>query len=206
MRKLFHEAFNYITLIGHFSKNLSVHRWRCFSIAKPEEEVRVNEEIDESEIRLVKENGDQVGVIPIDEAKQEADDADKDLVEVAPKADPVVVKLMDYGKYKYEQQKARQRQKQSQQTMELKQLRLKPQIADHDLSYKLDDAQKFLENKNKVKFQVLFRGREISRPEMGEDLLERVKDRLEDHGKISQEPQMEGKTMTMVMEPESDKN
>lgn len=175
-------------------------------IAKPEEEIRVNDEIDESEIRLVKEDGDQFGVMSLDEAKTKAEEADKDLVEVAPNADPVVVKLMDYGKYKYEQQKARQRRKQSQETVKLKQLRLKPQIADHDLEYKLDDAEQFLEDKNKVKFQVLFRGREITRPEMGEDLLQRVKDSLNDHGKISQEPRMEGKTMTMVMEPESNKN
>lgn len=175
-------------------------------IAKSEEEVRVNEEIKESEIRLVKEDGDQIGVVPMDEAINKANETDKDLVEVAPKADPVVVKLMDYGKFKYEQQKARQRQKQSQKTMELKQLRLKPQIADHDLNYKLNDAQRFLENHNKVKFQVLFRGREITKPEMGEDLLDRVMDRLEDHGKVSQEPEMEGKTMTMVMEPTSSKN
>ncbi|MFB6347339.1 MAG: translation initiation factor IF-3 [bacterium] len=175
-------------------------------IAKPEENVRVNEEIKESEVRLVKEDGDQVGVLSMDEAIKKAKEADKDLVEVAPKADPVVVKLMDYGKYKYEQQKERQRQKQSQETMELKQLRLKPQIADHDLSYKLNDAQGFLENNNKVKFQVLFRGREITRPEMGEELLDKVKERLEDHGKITKQPQLEGKTMTMVMEPKSSKN
>lgn len=175
-------------------------------IAKQEEEVRVNDEIRESEVRLVSEEGEQVGVISMDEAKKRAKEEEKDLVEVAPKADPVVVKLMDYGKYKYEQQKARQRQKQSQKTTELKQLRLKPQIADHDLSYKLDDAKGFLENNNKVKFQVLFRGREITRPEMGEDLLERVKDELLDHGKITKEAEMEGKTMTMVMAPQSDKN
>jgi translation initiation factor IF-3 len=175
-------------------------------IAKPEEEVRVNEEIKESEIRLVKEDGDQVGVVSFDEALSQANEIDKDLVEVAPNADPVVVKLMDYGKYKYEQQKERQRQKQSQKTMELKQLRLKPQIADHDLNYKLNDARRFIENNNKVKFQVLFRGREITRPEMGEELLERCIDELEDIGKVTKEPEMEGKTMTMVIEPQSSKN
>ncbi len=175
-------------------------------IAKHEEEVRVNDEIQESEVRLVTEDGDQVGVISKDEAMKRAEQEDEDLVEVAPNADPVVVKLMDYGKYKYEKQKERQRQKQSQQTMELKQLRLKPQIADHDLSYKLDNAIDFLKNNNKVKFQVLFRGREITRPEMGEDLLERVKDKVLEHGKVTKEPEMEGKTMTMVIAPQSDKN
>jgi translation initiation factor IF-3 len=176
------------------------------SIAKPEDDIRVNDEIRESEVRVVTEDGEQIGVLSMDDAKQKAKEVEKDLVEVAPKADPVVVKLMDYGKYKYEQQKERQRQKQSQETMELKQLRLKPQIADHDLNYKLNDAQEFLENNNKVKFQVLFRGREITRPEMGEELLQKVIDRLEDHGKVTKEPQLEGKTMTMVIEPMSDKN
>ncbi len=175
-------------------------------IAKSEEDVRVNEEINEPEIRLVKESGDQIGIVSLEEALKRAEEIDKDLVEVAPNADPVVVKLMDYGQYKYEQQKARQRRKQSQETMELKQLRLKPQIADHDLGYKLDNARGFLENNNKVKFQVLFRGREITRPEMGEDLLERCRNELEDAGNVTKEPELEGKTMTMTLEPESNKN
>lgn len=175
-------------------------------IAKPEEEVRVNEEIQEEEVRVVKESGDQVGVMSMDEALDEAEDHDLDLVEVAPKADPVVVKLMDYGKFKYEKQKARQRAKQKQNKVELKQLRLKPQIEDHDLNNKLDDAKRFLNNKNKVKFQVFFQGRQISKPELGEDLLERVKDELLDLGQVTKEPEMQGHTMTMVIAPTSDKN
>ncbi len=175
-------------------------------IAKPEEEVRVNEEIRESEVRLVKDDGDQLGVVSMEEAMEEADDRDLDLVEVAPKANPPVVKLMDYGKYKYEQQKARQRAKQKQNKVELKQLRLKPQIDDHDLNIKLDDAKRFLNNKNKVKFQVFFRGRQITKPELGEELLEKVRDELEDLGQVTKNPRMQGHTMTMVIAPESDKN
>lgn len=174
-------------------------------IAAQEDDVRVNSEIREKQVRLVTEEGEQIGIVDIEEAHDEAEERDKDLVEVAPDADPVVVKLMDYGKYKYEQQKARQRAKQSQKTMELKQLRLKPQIEEHDLNFKLDDAERFLNNHNKVKFQVFFRGREISRPDLGEDLLEEVVERLEDLGRVVKEPEMEGRTMTMVMEPISDK-
>ncbi|MFB6354924.1 MAG: translation initiation factor IF-3 [bacterium] len=170
-------------------------------IAKPEEEVRVNEEIREDEVRVVRESGDQVGILPMDDALDKAEEEDVDLVEVAPKADPVVVKLMDYGKYKYEQQKARQRAKQNQNTMELKQLRLKPQIEQHDFNFKRDDAQRFLENNNKVRFQVFFTGRQRSKPEMGEDLLERMADELDEYGKIESEPEMQGHTMTMTMVP-----
>lgn len=165
----------------------------------------MNSDIRENEVRLVTEDGEQIGIVDMKEAQEKADEADKDLVEVAPNADPVVVKLMDYGKYKYEQQKARQRAKQSQKTMELKQLRLKPQIEEHDLSYKLDDAKRFLNNHNKVKFQVFFRGREISRPDLGEDLLATVAGELEELGRVVKKPEMQGRTMTMVMEPTSDK-
>ncbi len=173
--------------------------------SKPEEDVRVNEEIKEDEVRLVTEESEQVGVVPFKEAMEEAESRDKDLVEVAPKADPVVVKMMDYGKYKYEQQKARQRAKKSQQTMKLKQLRFKPQIADHDLDYKEDDARRFLKNNNKVKFQVFFQGRQITKPELGRDLLERIREDLSELGKVTKEPELQGHTMTMVMEPNSDK-
>lgn len=173
--------------------------------SKPEDEVRVNEEIKENEVRLVTEESEQVGILPFKEALEKAKDKDKDLVEVAPKADPVVVKMMDYGKYKYEKQKARQRAKQSQQTMELKQLRFNPQIADHDLDYKEDDAKRFLDNNNKVKFQVFFQGRQITKPELGRDLLERIQEDLADDGKVTKEPVLEGHTMTMIMEPKSDK-
>lgn len=172
-------------------------------IAKSEEDVRVNDEIREKEVRVVQEDGDQLGVMEMSEALEEADKRDLDLVEVAPGADPVVVKLMDYGKYKYEQQKARQKAKRNQNTMELKQLRLKPQIDDHDFDFKQDDAQRFLENKNKVRFQVFFRGRQKERPEMGEDLLDRMAEGLQEYGKIVKQPEMQGHTMTMVMEPVS---
>jgi len=165
----------------------------------------VNSDIRENQVRLVTEDGEQIGVVDMKQAQEEAEKRDKDLVEVAPEADPVVVKLMDYGKYKYEQQKARQRAKQSQKTMELKQLRLKPQIEEHDLNFKVDDAERFLRNHNKVKFQVFFRGREISRPDLGEDLLGRIAERLEELGRVVKKPEMQGRTMTMVMEPISEK-
>lgn len=164
----------------------------------------MNKEINEDEVRVVKEDGDQVGVMSMSDALEEAEERDLDLVEVAPNANPVVAKLMDYGKYKYEQQKARQKAKRNQNTMELKQLRLKPQIADHDFNFKRDDAQRFLENKNKVKFQVFFRGRQRDRPEMGEELLDRMANELDEYGKVTKSPEMEGHTMSMVMEPTSD--
>ncbi len=174
-------------------------------IAKPEERVRVNEEIREDKVRLVSEEGEQVGIMKLKDALEKAREVDKDLVEVAPGAKPPVAKLMDYGKFKYEKQKARQKAKQSQSTMELKQLRLKPQIEEHDFNFKCRDAKRFLENNNKVKFQVFFRGRQITKPELGRELLENIKQELEGHGEVVKEPEMQGHTMTMVIEPNSSK-
>ncbi|MGM0380617.1 MAG: translation initiation factor IF-3 [bacterium] len=175
-------------------------------ISKPEDEVRVNDQIKEDKVRLVTADGEQVGVMPLEEALKKAKDKDEDLVEVAPQPDPVVVKMMDYGKYKYEQQKARQKAKKKQNTMELKQLRLKPQIEEHDFNFKCRDAERFLKNNNKVKFQVFFRGRQITKPELGEEVLEQMQEKLEDYGKVVKEPEMQGHTMTMEMEPRSSKD
>ncbi len=175
-------------------------------ISNPEDEVRVNEEIKEDKVRLVTEDGEQVGVMPLEEALAKAEGNDKDLVEVAPQADPVVVKMMDYGKYKYEQQKARQKAKKKQNTMELKQLRLKPQIEEHDFNFKCRDAERFLKNNNKVKFQVFFRGRQVTKPELGEEVLEQMKEELQEYGKVVKGPDMQGHTMTMEMEPRSSKD
>ncbi len=140
-------------------------------------------------------------MVPLEKALSEARERGKDLVEVAPNAKPPVVKMMDYGKYKYEQQKARQKARQAQDTMKLKQLRLKPQIAEHDLDFKINDARRFLENNNKVKFQVFFRGRQITKPELGREVLEQIRDELAGECKVTKQPKMEGHTMIMIVEP-----
>jgi len=170
-------------------------------IGKSEENIRVNEEITDDEVRLVTEDSEQIGIVSTEKALEEARSRDKDLVEVAPNAKPVVVKMMDYGKYKYEKQKARQAARQAQDTMKLKQLRFNPQIEEHDLDFKLNDARRFLNNNNKVKFQVFFRGRQITKPELGRRLLNKIKEELEEEGEVTKEPTMEGHMMTMVVEP-----
>ena len=109
--------------------------------------------------------------------------------------------MLDYGKYKYEQQKAQQKARQAHDTMKLKQLRLKPQIEEHDLDFKINDARRFLENNNKVKFQVFFRGRQITKPELGRRVLNQIREELSSECKVSKQPTMEGHTMIMIVEP-----
>lgn len=127
-----------------------------------------------------------------------------DLVEVAPNADPPVCKIIDHGKYRYEQQKKRKEQKKKSQTVELKELRFRPNTDTHDFNFKTRHAREFLEDNNKVKAWVQFRGRDIVHKDRGRDLLERFIDELEDIAKVDQSPQMEGRRMTVILSP--DKN
>jgi translation initiation factor IF-3 len=160
---------------------------------------RVNHQIRASRVRLIDPDGEQIGVMDVEDARAQAEAENLDLVEVAPKADPPVCRIMDYGKYKYQQQK-RARDKRSGR-VELKQVKLRPNTDDHDLMTKLRHARKFLENRNKVKITVNFKGREITHPEIARELLERSAEELEDVGEISSPPRMEGRSMVMFLQP-----
>ncbi|OKX83921.1 translation initiation factor IF-3 [Corynebacterium glutamicum] len=164
-------------------------------------EARINERIRVPEVRLVGPNGEQVGIVRIEDARQLAFDADLDLVEVAPNAKPPVCKIMDYGKFKYEAaQKARESRKNQQQTV-VKEQKLRPKIDDHDYETKKNNVIRFLEKGSKVKVTIMFRGREQARPELGYRLLERLANDVADFGIVETRAKQDGRNMTMVLGP-----
>lgn len=164
-------------------------------------EPRINDRIRIPEVRLIGPEGEQVGVVRTDDARKVAYEADLDLVEVAPKAKPPVVKIMDYGKYKYEQgQKAREARKNQQQTV-VKEQKFRPKIDEHDYETKKGNVVRFLDKGSKVKVTIMFRGREQSRPELGFRLLERLADDVAEYGTIQTKPKQDGRNMTMVLAP-----
>ena len=173
---------------------------RRHAISRPVQ-TRVNERIRIREVRLIDENGEQVGIIPTFEALQMARDRGLDLVEVAPNAMPPVCRLMDYGKFRYEQSRKERESRRNQHVVELKEVRIRPKIDDHDLETKGRQAAKFLDAGDKVKVTVLFRGREMAHPDLGRALLDQLADQLRPHGTIEQTPRLEGRTMIMIIAP-----
>lgn len=140
-----------------------------------------------------------IGVVSIREALAAADEAGLDLVEISPNAEPPVCKILDYGKFKYEQQKKANEARKKQKVIEVKELKLRPMIEDHDYQVKLRAAQKFLEEGDKVKFTLRFRGRELAHQELGLAVLKRMKEDLSLLSKVEQEPKMEGRQMIMML-------
>jgi translation initiation factor IF-3 len=173
--------------------------WRNI-ISRPVQ-TRVNERIRIREVRLIDEEGQQVGIIPTRDALEMARQRGLDLVEVAPNAIPPVCRLMDYGKFRYEQSRKERESRRHQHVVELKEVRIRPKIDDHDLATKGRHAAKFLDAGDKVKLTVLFRGREMAHPDIGRGLLDQLADQLRPHGSVEQPPRMEGRTMTMFMNP-----
>ncbi|NNF28827.1 MAG: translation initiation factor IF-3 [Gemmatimonadetes bacterium] len=163
--------------------------------------VRVNEQIRISPIRLIDEEGGQVGIVSLDEARERAADKGLDLVEVAPDSRPPVVRMMDYGKYKYEQARAAREARKKQHTIQVKEVKFRPGIEDHDYGFKLRHARRFLEEGNKVKLTMMFRGRQVTHPELGREVLDRVRADLADLAKVEQHPSFEGRQMSMVVAP-----
>jgi len=150
---------------------------------------------------LIDEEGNQVGVIPTRDALEMARQRGLDLVEVAPNAMPPVCRLMDYGKFRYEQSRKERESRKHQHVVELKEVRIRPKIDDHDLETKGRQAAKFLDHGDKVKLSVLFRGREMAHPEIGKGLLDQLIELLRSHGTVEQTPRLEGRTMTAIMNP-----
>lgn len=164
-------------------------------------EPRVNERIRVPKVRLVGPSGEQVGVVRVEDALRLAQEANLDLVEVAPNAAPPVAKLMDYGKYKYEAAMKARDARRNQANTQLKEIQLRLKIDDHDYETKRGHAQRFLNGGDKVKVRIQFRGREQSRPEMGLKLLQRFAEDVADLGTIESSPRQDGRTMTMVIAP-----
>ena len=171
------------------------------NLAPTREGPRVNGEINVMRVRLVDEQGRMVGVVGRSEALAMAAEAGLDLVEIAPNADPPVCKILDFGKFKYEEQKKKNEARKKQKIIEVKEIKLRPSIDDHDYEVKMRSMNKFIEEGDKVKVTMRFRGRELAHQELGMNVLIRVRDDLGEIAKVEQMPRMEGRQMTMVVAP-----
>ncbi|MEK9906059.1 MAG: translation initiation factor IF-3, partial [Rhodospirillales bacterium] len=154
----------------------------------PKDGPRINDMIDVRQVRLVGADGEMVGVVSIHAALEAADEAGLDLVEVSPNADPPVCKLLDYGRFKYEAQKKKNEARKKQKVIEVKEIKLRPGIEDHDYFIKMKAARKFLENGDKVKVTMRFRGRELAHQDIGARVLDKVRDELDEAAKVEQMP------------------
>jgi translation initiation factor IF-3 len=163
--------------------------------------LRINNRIRAREVRLIDDQGVQVGIVSIRDALQLAEERGMDLVEVAPTAVPPVCRLMDYGKFRYEQSKKEREARKNQRQAEIKEIRLKPKTDEHDLEVKGNQARRFLLRGDKVKFTVRFRGREIFHPDIGREMLDQLGETLQDVSIIEQRPLMEGRALSLVLAP-----
>ena len=170
-------------------------------MATAREDYRINENIDSREVRLVDEHGEMAGVVPLAEALQRAETVGLDLVEVSPNATPPVCKILDYGKFKYEAQKKANAARKKQKVIDVKEIKMRPNIDDNDYHIKMRKIHEFLSDGDKVKVTLRFRGRELAHQDLAMGLLERVRDELGEQAKIEQFPRMEGRQMIMIMAP-----
>jgi translation initiation factor IF-3 len=169
--------------------------------APAREEYRINELIEAKQVRLVDEQGEMAGVVPLPDALQRAIQAGMDLVEVSPNADPPVCKILDYGKFKYEAQKKANAARKKQRVIEVKEIKMRPNIDDHDYGTKMRKVHAFLAEGDKVKVTMRFRGRELAHQDIAMKVLERVREEVGEEAKIEQFPRMEGRQMIMIMAP-----
>ena len=163
---------------------------------------RINERIRVPQVRLIDENGQQVGIMRTDDALQYAADRELDLVEVAPDAKPPVCRVLDYSKYKYEQIQKQKAARKHQQQINVREIKFRPKIAQHDYDTKKGHVERFLNARDKVKVTIMFRGREMAHPERGEMLLNRLAEDLQDVAIVEQRPQQDGRNMTMMLGPQ----
>ncbi len=186
----------------------------CFFIQRHIHEIRrcvpindlfINEDIREREVRVVDESGEQLGIMPTPQALKLAEERQLDLVNIAPSAKPPVCKLMDYGKYRFEQSKREKEIKKNQKIIETKEVRLSATIEDHDIDVRYRQAVKFLQDGNKVKVSIRFRGRQIAHSEIGTDVMQNFAERIKEYGTVEKKPVIEGRNMTMVLAPRDPK-
>lgn len=176
-----------------------IRRW--VSISK--ETLRINDDIRVREVRVTSSTGEQLGIMTTRDALQLAEEQHLDLVEVAPKAKPPVCRIMDFGRYRYEQQKRDKEAKKKQKVITLKEVKFRPNIEDHDFNVKLKNALRFVQEGNKVKVTIMFRGREMSHQELGREVLLRVAAELKDLVTVERDPKLEGKNMIMILAPKA---
>jgi translation initiation factor IF-3 len=163
--------------------------------------VRINERIRADAIRLIGPDGEQVGIMGVPEALEYADRLNLDLVEVAPMANPPVCKVMDFGKYRYEQEQKAKEARKHQTTISIKEIKLRPKIDDHDFDTKRGHVERFLKKGDKVKLTIMFRGRELVHPHLGEKLLRRMAEDVAALGEVESEPDLDGRNMVMMLAP-----
>jgi len=161
----------------------------------------MNEDIRVREVRLIDQNGQNVGVVPTADALARATEAGLDLVEISPDANPPVAKILDYGKFKYQEQKKAAEARKRQKIVEIKEIKMRPSIDDHDYDVKMRAIRRFFDEGDKVKVTLRFRGRELAHQQLGWDVLQRVKTDTEPIAKVESEPRMEGRQMVMVLAP-----
>ena len=177
---------------------------RRFDRRPPERDTtRINERIRVPEVRLIGDDGKQIGVIKTDEALRYAQERDLDLVEVAPEARPPVCRVLDYSKYKYEQEQKQKQARKHQQQITIREIKFRPKIAEHDYATKKGHVERFLRGQDKVKVTIMFRGREVTHPERGKMILDRLAEELQELAIIEQRPIQDGRNMTMMLGPSS---
>lgn len=166
-------------------------------------ELMINEQIRDKEIRLISNTGEQLGIMSARDAQKLADERNLDLVKISPQAKPPVCKIMDYSKYKFDQAKKEKEARKKQKVIDVKELRLSPNIDDHDVQVKVKNAVKFLKEGNKVKVSIRFRGRELGRTETAFDIMKNFAEQVSEFGSIEKEPKMDARTMIMFLAPKA---
>ena len=169
-------------------------------IAKKQKQ-RLNDEITADEIRLISEKGEQLGIVSLEAALEQTRESGLDLIEIAPSGRPPVCKMVDYGKLKYEKKKKQQQSKKKQHVIKIKEVRFRPQISDHDFETKVRHARKFISDGNKVKVTIMFRGREMSRQDLGENVVSRVIETLADCAEVEKRGALEGRRFSVMLTP-----
>lgn len=187
----------YLFFIMYYNKDALFSE--VFFISK--DQVQINSLIRDKEVRLIDADGTMIGIVSAREAQLKANERELDLVKISPNANPPVCKIMDYGKFLYEQNKRDKEAKKKQTVIEIKELRLSAKIEDHDFNFKAKNAIKFLEDGDKVKISIRFRGREIAYSTLGREVLNKFADTIKEFGKVDRPPMMEGRTMSMILAP-----
>ena len=201
---LFHLIWVYYAQADNFVCALFLIKiWRCFRIN--DKELLINEEIRDKELRVIDNDGSQLGIMSARDAQKIANEKNLDLVKIAPNAVPPVCKIMDYGKYKFEQTKREKEARKNQKVVEVKEVRMSLNIDTHDFNTKANNAMKFLKSGDKVKVSVRFRGREMAHTKLGEDLLVRFAEQCSEFGVVEKQPKMEGRSIAMFVSPKSAK-
>ena len=177
------------------------HNQKYFQRRNKPKGPKINNRITSSEVQVIASSGENLGVLNTNQAISIAKNEELDLIEIAPKANPPVCKIMDIGKYKYDQQKKANKAKKKQKRIELKEIKLRPVTGIHDYSFKIKNAQKFIAKGDKVKFTIRFKGRELQHSHLGNELMTKIKEDMKDIGKVELQPKFDGKQMIMVIQP-----